>query len=101
MMQAKKFLIQANQLKKRDLDAKIAKVESKIPNITDLPTNSALTAVENKIPDVSSLVTKTIYNTKISDIEEKIADHDHDEYITTSEFNKLTTKKFSHKIYHK
>ena len=50
-----------------------------------------LTAVENKIPNVSNLVKKTDYNTKISEIENKITtDHDHDKYITTQEFNKLT-----------
>ena len=37
---------------------------------------------------------KTDYNTKISGIEEKIADHDHDKYITTPEFNKLTVENF-------
>ena len=31
-------------------------VEGKIPNVSGLATNSALTAVENKIPGVSSLV---------------------------------------------
>ena len=40
---------------------------------------------------MSSLVTKTDYNTKISDIEKKVTDHDQDKYITTSEFDKLTT----------
>ena len=43
-------------------------VEGKIPNITGLATNSALTAVENKITDVSSLVKKTEYATKITKI---------------------------------
>ena len=33
---------------------------------------------------------ETGYNTKISEIEKKLFDHDHDTYITTSEFNKLT-----------
>ena len=69
-------------------------MESKIPSITGLATNSTLTAVENKIPDVSGLVTKTDYNSKISDIEKKIADHNQDKYTTTSEFNKLTTENF-------
>ena len=47
-------------------------------------TNTGLTAVENKIPNVSNLVKKTDYNTKISEIENKITtDHDHDKYITT------------------
>ena len=58
-------------------------VENKIPDITGLATTSALTAVENKIPDGSSLVKKIDYDTKISDIEKKITDHNHDKYITT------------------
>ena len=57
-----------------------------------------MAAVENKIADVSSLVTKTDCNTKIADIEMKITDHDHDTYITTSEFNKLTTENFQARL---
>ena len=41
---------------------------------------------------------KTDYNTKISDIENKISDHNHDKYITTSEFNKLTTGTFNARL---
>ena len=32
---------------------------------------------------------KQNYNTKVSKIEVKIADHDHEKYITPPEFNKL------------
>ena len=68
-------------------------VKNKIPSITNLATTTALTAVENKIANVSNLVKKTVYNTKISETENKITtDHDHDKYITTQEFNKLTQK---------
>ena len=35
---------------------------------------------------------KTDYDTKISDTEKKIADHNNDKYITTQKFNKLTTE---------
>ena len=73
---------------------RLLKKKKKIPSITGLATNSALTAVEDKIPNVSNLVKKTDYNTKISDIEKKIADHNHDKYITTQEYNKLTTENF-------
>ena len=52
-------------------------VKNKIPNITNLDTVTALTSLENKIPNVNNLVKKTDYNTKISEIENKIAtDHD-------------------------
>ena len=43
---------------------------------------------------------KTDYDTKISDIEKKIADHNHDKYITTQEFNKLTTENFNARLAH-
>ena len=55
-------------------------MENKIPSISGLATNSALTAVKNEITNVSSLVKKTDYYTKISDIEKKITDHDHGKY---------------------
>ena len=42
---------------------------------------------------------KTDYNTNISEIENKITtDHDHDEYITTQEFNKLASENFTAKL---
>ena len=63
-----------------------------MPSITRLATNSALTAVENKIPDVSSLVKKT------SNIDKKISHLNHDKYITTQEFNKLTTENFNARL---
>ena len=70
-------------VKKTNVNTKVTEIEGKIPSITGLATNSALTAVENKIHDVSSLVKKTDYRTKISDIEKKIIDHNHDKDITT------------------
>ena len=41
---------------------------------------------------------KTDYNTKINEIEKKITDHDHDKYITTPEFNKLTAENFAARL---
>ena len=38
-------------LKETDFNAKVTEIEGKIPSITGLATNSALTVVENKIPD--------------------------------------------------
>ena len=52
-------------------------------------------ATENKIPDVSSLVKKTDYDTKISEIEKRLMDHNHDNYITTSEFDKFIAGTFA------
>ena len=49
--------------------------------------------------NVSNLIKKTNYNTKISEIENKInTDHDHDKYITTQEFNKLTLECFTARL---
>ena len=62
------------------LNAKTDEVKGEIPNITNLATTTTttLTAVENKIPNISNLVKKTDYNTKISETQNKITDHDHD-----------------------
>ena len=35
------------------------------------------------------MVKKANYNTKISKIEKKVADHNHEKYVNTPEFNKL------------
>ena len=81
------------------LNAKIKEVKNKIPNITNLATTSAPTAVETKIPNVSNLVKKTDYNTTISETENEITtDHDHKKYITTQEFNKLTSGNFTARL---
>ena len=53
-----------------------------------------MTAVEKKISDVSSLVKKTDYNSKITEIEKKLTDHNHDEYITTLVLNKFAAEVF-------
>ena len=45
-------------VKKTDYNAKITKIENKIPDISNLATKTALNTVENKIPDTSSLVKK-------------------------------------------
>ena len=54
--------------------------------------------MENKIPSVSNLVKKTDYNTKITDIKNKLDNHNHDKYIDTSKFNKLTTDIFTARL---
>ena len=65
---------------------------------------STLTAIENKIPNVSNFVKKTDYNTKISEIEKKFTDHEHDtdhnhdKYITTPKFNRFTAEIFAARL---
>ena len=78
--------------------AKINEVKNEVPNITSLATTIALTSVENKTSNVSNLVKKkkTAYQINISQIKNKITtDHDHDKYITTEEFTKLTSNSFT------
>ena len=41
---------------------------------------------------------KTDYDAKISDIEKKITDHNHDKYITTPEFNNLAAGVFTPRL---
>ena len=48
-----------------------------------------------KKPNISSLVKKTDCDTKITDIEKKLTDHNHDKYITTPEFNTLAADVFN------
>ena len=81
----------SNLATKTNLNTKISEVKNEIPSITGLATTSALTAVENKIPDTSNFVKKTDYNAKVTEIEKKITDHNHDKYITATEFNKFAT----------
>ena len=59
----------------------MTEIEGKIPDVSNLATKTALTAVEKKIPSVS--------NTKISELEKKLTDHNHDKYVVASEFNTL------------
>ena len=77
---------------------KLTVLENKIPDISSLTTKTALTTVENKILNVSSLVKKTKYNTKITEIEKKLTDHNHDKYITTPEFNTLAADVFNPRL---
>ena len=51
-----------------------------------------------KQPSISSFVKKTDYDTKITEIEKKLTDHNHDKYITTSEFNVLTASVFNARL---
>ena len=77
---------------------KLTELENKIPDISNLATKTTLTTVENKIPSVINLVKKSDYNTKITDIENKLNYHNHDKYIDTPEFNKLAADVFNAKL---
>ena len=79
-------------------EAKLTELGNKIPDISNLTTKTALTTVENKIPSVSNLVKKTGYKTKITEIENKLTDHNHGKYIATPEFNNLAADVFNARI---
>ena len=79
-------------------EAKLTELENKIPDISNLATKTALTTVENKIPSVNNLVKKTGYNTKVTEIETKLNNHNHDKYITTLEFNTLAGDVFNARL---
>ena len=77
---------------------KLTKLENKIPDISNLAAKTALTTAENKIPDVSNLVKKTDYNTKVTEIGNKLNNHNDDKYIDTPEFNKLAGDVFNARL---
>ena len=47
---------------------------------------------------MSGLVKKTDYNTKITDIENKLNNHNHDKYIDTTKFNTLAANVFNERL---
>ena len=54
--------------------------------------------MKNKIPNVSKLVKNTDYNTKVTESENKLNDHNHDKYITIPEFNTLAADVFNARL---
>ena len=79
-----------------NINAKINEGQKEIPSITNTVT---ITVAENKILNVSNLVRKIDYNTKTSEFENKFfTDQDHDKYITTQNFIKLTSEKFTTRL---
>ena len=47
---------------------------------------------------VLAVLLKTDYNTKVTEIENKFNNHNHDKYITTPEFNTLATDVFNARL---
>ena len=74
-----------NLLSKTDFNTNVTEIVGKIPNIRDSATRPA---VENKVSSVSNLAKMST----ITEIEKKINDHKHDQYITTDEIPESTTK---------
>ena len=76
-------------VKKTDFNSKIREVESTIPSITALTTNSALTAVGNKIPDVTNLVTKTDYDAGLQKISDRVTSNKSKHLLVENELKKF------------
>ena len=85
----KKFPDVSSLDKQTDSNFKISEVEDKIPSITRLATNSALTAVENKLPDVSSLVKKTDFDAKLKKINYRVTSNKTKHLLVENQFINL------------
>ena len=94
-------VVKNNVAIKDGYNAKIKKVEDKIPDIINLPTNTTANAeineVKGKLPSITNLTTTT--EIEINEIENKVTtDHNRDKYITIQEFNKLTSEYFNARL---
>ena len=79
-------------------NAELTKLENKISDFNNLATKTALTNVENKIPNVRNFFNKTDYNTKVTEIENKLNNQNHDKHITTLEFSTLAAYIFNARL---
>ena len=101
-----KYMVDKTELEKKCPDgsnlvkkAKLTEIGNKISDVSILATKTALTTVENKISNVSNLVKKkTDCNTKVTQIEKKLTDHNHDKYITTPELDTLAADVFNTRL---
>ena len=93
-------VVKNNFVKKTAYDKLVAKVNNIDTSDFVLKTNynTKITELENKIPSISNLVIKTDCNTKVTEIEKKLTDHNHYKYIDTSKFNTLATNVFNTRI---
>ena len=64
--------------------------------VTATVLNTKICEFENQILNVGGLVMTTVVNSKISGVENKIPNHD--KYITTPEFDKLTAETFTERL---
>ena len=96
-----------NSTKSKTLKTKANNLERKILDVTTVihinqyntdkqNLEEKIGDIDEKVVDASGLVTKTILNTKISEAENKILNHD--KYITTPEFNNMTTGNFAARL---
>ena len=74
----------------------IKKITDKSGLVSITVFNTKISEVENEIRNSSSLVTTTVLNTKIGEVENKVPNHV--KYITTTEFNKATAESFAARL---
>ena len=107
-----------NDVVKKDVyNAKIKNIEDKIPDITNLATNTTLNVkineVKNEIPSISNVATNSGHNAKINGVKGKILKiinlvattaavkneiSDHIKYNSTPKFNKLAAENFDARL---
>ena len=92
------FLIVTVLLKKQIIILKSLKQKVKFLILVIQQQKTALNTAENEIPDVSNLVKKTDYSTKVTEIENKLNNLNHDKYTDTPEFNKLAANVFNARL---
>ena len=76
-------------VKKTELNAKVTQIEGKIPDVSNLATNSALIAVENKISNVASLITKTYFDAELKKVSDRVTSNKSKHLLVKNELNKL------------
>ena len=83
-------------VKKIDCNTILNEIEGKIPDISNLAAKTGATSIENI---VSNLVKKkTDFIAKVTEIENKLNNHNHYKYIDTPEFNKLAGHVFNARL---
>ena len=91
-----KLVVKVNNIDTSDFALKTkyntgkTELEKKIPDVTNFVEEAKLTELGNKNPDIS--------NTKITEVENKPCNHNHDKYITTPEFNTSAADVFNARI---
>ena len=89
-------LVKNDVVKKDVYNSKIKDIEDKIPDITNLATNTTLNAKINEVKNEIPSITNLSITTALTSIENKIPDHN--KYITTPEFNKLIAGNFTARL---
>ena len=86
-----------NDVVKKDVyNAKIKNIEDKIPDITNLATNTTLNAKINEIKNKRPNITKLATTAALTTVKIKIPDHS--KHANTSEFNKFTAERFAARL---